>query len=211
MVNKFLHLPHWKLFILVVGVPFVTMIVLMIILFATLMTQHNPRPESVFPIFFIFPIIALIAFTVQFYWQWSVATGLNGYLNPETRLRLKRFKFFFFVPLIYFGIIFIGGSFILPQFQFGNGQPPSIGFVLPFILIMMLMHFFSIFCLIYIIYFIAKTLKSVELQREAHFSDYIGEFFLMWFFPVGIWFIQPRINKIVQAGKKDASLIDEGV
>jgi hypothetical protein len=28
-------------------------------------------------------------------------------------------------------------------------------------------------------------------------NDYIGEFFLFWFFPIGIWFIQPRINNIV--------------
>ena len=209
MVSKFLQLPHWKLFILVAGIPFVSMIVLIIIQVTTLMTQHTPRPESFFPLFLVFPIVMLLAATVQFYWQWSVATGLNTYLHPETQLRLKRFKFFFFVPLIYFGIIFIAGIVIMPQIQFGNEQPPSVGFILPIILVMVLLHFFSIFCIIYVLYFIAKTLKSVELQREAHFSDYIGEFFLMWFFPVGIWFIQPRINKIVQKGNKESSLIDE--
>jgi len=208
MVNKFLQLPHWKLFILLVGIPFVSMIVLIIIQVTTLMNQHTPRPESISPLFFVSPIVMLLAAAILFYWQWSVATGLNSYLHPETQLRLKRFKFFFFVPLIYFGIIFIAGIVIIPQIPFGNEQPPSIGFILPLILVMVLLHFFSIFCIIYILYFIAKTLKSVELQREAHFSDYIGEFFLMWCFPIGIWFIQPRINKIVQTGKKDFSLIE---
>jgi hypothetical protein len=59
------------------------------------------------------------------------------------------------------------------------------------------------------LYFTAKTLKSAEMQREAHFSDYIGDFFLLWFYPVGIWFIQPRINRIVQENQHtDNSLID---
>jgi len=48
----------------------------------------------------------------------------------------------------------------------------------------------------YCLYFISKSLKAVELQRDVTFNDYAGEFFLIWFFPIGIWFIQPRINKL---------------
>jgi hypothetical protein len=48
----------------------------------------------------------------------------------------------------------------------------------------------------YILYFVAKTMKSVEMQKTVTFNDYAGEFFLIWFFPIGIWFLQPRINKI---------------
>jgi hypothetical protein len=33
-------------------------------------------------------------------------------------------------------------------------------------------------------------------QKPVTFSDFAGEFFLIWFFPVGIWIIQPRINKL---------------
>jgi hypothetical protein len=47
-------------------------------------------------------------------------------------------------------------------------------------------------------YFTAKTITSVEMKKETHFSDYIGDFFLIWFFPVGIWFLQPRINRLLE-------------
>ena len=47
-------------------------------------------------------------------------------------------------------------------------------------------------------YFVAKTLKTVELQKEVLFSDFAGEFFIVWFFPIGIWIIQPKINKIIE-------------
>ena len=45
----------------------------------------------------------------------------------------------------------------------------------------------------------AKALKTVEWQKPVTFSDFAGEFFLIWFFPIGIWIIQPRINKLFDA------------
>jgi hypothetical protein len=29
--------------------------------------------------------------------------------------------------------------------------------------------------------------------------DFAGEFFLLWFYPVGIWIVQPKINKMVES------------
>jgi len=48
----------------------------------------------------------------------------------------------------------------------------------------------------YCLYFNAKALKTAELQKPLTFSDFAGEFFLLWFFPIGIWILQPRINKL---------------
>jgi hypothetical protein len=44
--------------------------------------------------------------------------------------------------------------------------------------------------------FPAKALKSLEKGKEAELKEYIGDFFLIIFLPIGIWFLQPRINKI---------------
>lgn len=44
--------------------------------------------------------------------------------------------------------------------------------------------------------FPAKALKSLEKGKVADLSEYIGDFFLIFFLPIGIWFLQPRINKI---------------
>ena len=85
-----------------------------------------------------------------------------------------------------------------------SGTRPDFAIFVPFLILMMLGHFFTMFCLIYILYFTAKTFRSAELQREAHFSDYIGEFFLLWFHFIGVWVIQPRINAIVD-GRRPAA------
>jgi hypothetical protein len=53
------------------------------------------------------------------------------------------------------------------------------------------------FGFLYSFYFVAKTFKTVELQREVAFSDFVGEFFLLLLFPIGVWIIQPKINKMI--------------
>ena len=44
--------------------------------------------------------------------------------------------------------------------------------------------------------FPAKILKSIETKGEVGINDYFGYMLLLIFWPIGIWFIQPRLNKI---------------
>ncbi|GET25441.1 hypothetical protein [Prolixibacter sp. NT017] len=44
----------------------------------------------------------------------------------------------------------------------------------------------------------AKSLKEKEKQREQRFSDYLTEFILMLYMVIGVWIIQPRLNKIMK-------------
>lgn len=56
--------------------------------------------------------------------------------------------------------------------------------------------FVSFVCNMYAIYFIAKLIVMVERKREVRFNEYLGTFIAVWFYLVGIWFLQPRINKV---------------
>lgn len=58
--------------------------------------------------------------------------------------------------------------------------------------------FYFMFAYLHIQFFPGKVLKSIESGRAASFVDYIGYGVLIWFWPIGIWFIQPRINKAVK-------------
>jgi hypothetical protein len=40
------------------------------------------------------------------------------------------------------------------------------------------------------------THSGEELQKEADFNQYMPELLLLCFFAIGVWIIQPRINKI---------------
>ena len=58
--------------------------------------------------------------------------------------------------------------------------------------------FYLIYAYLNVFAFPAKTLRSIELNREAVLRDYLADFFLILFLPIGIWFIQPRIMKILE-------------
>jgi hypothetical protein len=62
----------------------------------------------------------------------------------------------------------------------------------------MSLHFSAMLSHLYAMIFASKTLKSAELKREATLSDYLGDFFLIWFYPLGIWILQPRIHKLLK-------------
>lgn len=49
----------------------------------------------------------------------------------------------------------------------------------------------------YAFYSVAKSLKSIELKREANFSECIIDAITLFALPIGIWFIQPRIKRIL--------------
>lgn len=116
---------------------------------------------------------------IPFYlWLWSIGTKLQNNAQERSGLKLLLFKISILYPITYFVFAIFnlhsGGDFIMP------------------------LHFSAMISTLYAILFSAKTLKSAELNREAFISDYLGDFFLLWFFPIGIWIIQPKINKMVE-------------
>jgi len=60
-------------------------------------------------------------------------------------------------------------------------------------LILTVLTFFGI---IYTFKNVSQSLKSIETGEKAKFKDYIFDAILIFMFPIGIWFIQPRLNQI---------------
>lgn len=58
--------------------------------------------------------------------------------------------------------------------------------------------FYLFYALLYCMSFPARILKSIEKGKRADFGEYISDFFLVVFLPIGIWFLQPRVNKVTQ-------------
>jgi hypothetical protein len=154
--------------------------------------ESNPNPENVMDIFQVFPIIMILFTDVFFGWFWSIAIGLQKKIPQEVKMKVKKFKIFFFIPLLYitFLMIYMGGIFSV--WEGTNGFLNS-GWIVAIILPL---HLFSMFCIFYSLYFVAKTIKTAELQRKVGFGDFAGEFFLLWFYFIGIWIIQPKVNKL---------------
>ena len=61
------------------------------------------------------------------------------------------------------------------------------------------LHLLMMFSVLHALYFVSKSLLIAERDRPVSFTEYAGAFFLIWFLPVGIWTIQPRINRLCLA------------
>lgn len=203
MIKKFLKAKHWQLFILVFGLPMLFYTVMMASIFISISNGSNPT--SLLFSMGLFPIVMLLFISTQFGWLWSVAIGLQPKVPENVTMKVKKFKLFFFVPLIYIVLISIFMGIFANQIM-QNGNPPNIALVASFMVIIIPLHLFSMLCIFYSLYFVAKTYKTVELQREVSFSDFVGEFFMIWFYPVGIWIIQPKINKMIEEQSTEQNL-----
>lgn len=180
-MSKLLTLKHWQLFGLLFGLPMIFQFVIII----SIMINKNSTM-----MFVVFPLIIILYIGLYFGWFYALGTNLYKMLPDKATMNLKIFKIFLFIPVAY--ILFLSVFMAAKISIMLNGEQANFA---SFALIIPL-HLFSIFCIFYSIYFIAKALKSVELQREVSFSDYAGDCFLIWFLMIGVWIIQPRINKI---------------
>src|SRR5258706_1398032 len=95
-----------------------------------------------------------------------------------------------------FSLIYPGAYLVLFWAAFQRRNPPA--WIIP-------LHLLAMFCMFYNLYFVAKNLRLAEIQKPLGFYEYSGQFFLLWFFPFGIWIIQPRINQLYALhGEADA-------
>ncbi len=196
MIDRFLNAKHWQLFLLIFGIPTIFQLVFLSSIFSAISTNTNPGSEMIFNTMKFFPILMILFMAILLGWFWSVAIGLQKKVPEHIIMKVKKFKTFFLIYLAYILCLTILIAFAMNGMMSGVNEPSVVNIGTMFAIIVPL-HLFSMFCILYSLYFIAKTFKTVELQREVKFPDFAGEFFLILFYPVGIWIIQPKINKMM--------------
>lgn len=194
MISRLLNAKHWHLFLLTFGIPLIVQIVLVILILMASGFQSDPNVTFIVYYMAAFPVMMLISSGILIGWFWSVGVGLHSKLPDNVRMNVGRFKLLLLIPVVYI-LFFVGFVINTISGVFQTGLFPNeqlLLFILP-------LHLFCMFCIFYCLYFVAKTIKSVELQREVSFSDFAGEFFLIWFYPFGIWIIQPKVNSMTKS------------
>ena len=186
ITDVFLRAKHWQIFALMC-VTYVAAGVVLVGL-EIKFQEAGTRAAS--------PSLALMLLTeavwVPFLLSWlgwlaTVGFFLNSNLAPEQKLRTGLFRF----ALVYtVGFLFVGPPL------FVEANPPD-WIVLPLFL-------FAIVCLFYLLIFVAKALKTTDLQRPMIMNEYTIELFLLFFLPLGIWLIQPKINRLYAEAQKAA-------
>lgn len=111
-------------------------------------------------------------------WLWTIG-HLNNYLYPETKQKFSIFRFLFRLALI---LAFL----IIPILRNTDMS----------LIVIHILSAFSLIVFLFCIYLITNALHSIEKQKYGKVNSVFNDFILIWIMPIGIWFIQPRINKI---------------
>ena len=177
----FLKAKHWQIFILKFGVVIVFQVVFVVSIL------KDKLDSAILEYVNFYPITILPIVIGYFGWLWAIGIELQKRCREDLRLAPKRFKVCFFIPLVH--IIFIYVFFLIKSGSVG----PMIG------ICVFGVHFLSIVCILYCLYFVAKVFKTITLKKEVKFNEFSNEFFLFWFFPIGIWVLQPKINELIKS------------
>jgi hypothetical protein len=126
----------------------------------------------------LFGSIEMILLLVWFY---AIGNAFYNKLRDKGKLNYRFFQINAITPIL---ALLVGG--LIRDSLRSN---PSILFIFSLI---------ALFAIFYCINFAAKVIAMFERNQSVGFADYAGNFFLMWFFPIGVWFIQPKIQKLLK-------------
>lgn len=175
-----LRLKHWQMFLLTAGTYAGVVMAPLFILQLVSMGKWA---------LYIGPTLTFVSYLARSLWQLTLVRELHKKLPEEHTVKIGLFLFIFFIQFSY--------SIAVSLFSIARGLvdlPEQI--IAAYLMYSMpsLFYWLITFAIaIYFSYMISKLLNTVERQeRRLSVSDMI----LLIFFPIGIWWVQPRVNKI---------------
>lgn len=160
--------------------PIIVLIVLMILLSGS--TSYTAVLFTV-AIIFTLPITGFIV------WLYAIATYFHTKLPSDVYINLTRFKIFLAVPYISNVLIVVLMPFMINLMDNMDEQYALL------IAMFVILFYFPVFCIAHSIFFALKIMTSAEKQDPAKFGDFAPDFVWAIFFPIGLFWVQPKINK----------------
>ena len=59
--------------------------------------------------------------------------------------------------------------------------------------------------LFYGYWFVSKQFTTLREGARVEFLDAIVPFLLLWFFPIGVWFLQPQVTELLMRQRQEES------
>ena len=182
IMNKLLILKHWQLWIVVFIIPMMIADFFDLFKETTILLFRNTTAIKVFAL-----ITQFTATGFLLYWIWVLGTNLYLKVTDKLNLKIKWFKVAFFTILISYLLIGL--------IRFLSFRYLDYGFIL-------LMIVFSLvlligYCYLYCIHVLTKLINAIEsCDLDTPTNQYNKDYILLLIYPIGIWFMQPRINLI---------------
>ena len=179
MIALFTKSKHYQIFIAYLGIS----------LLVNFLFAKPPKNDGLFEMQGppLSPWVFVVAISTLALWLWSI--GTYSYRQVENIVQWKKglFNFTSFYPILYVSYL----SYELDVYELENFTPELFQMI-------MIAHTALMFCLLYNSMFAARAFKTAETGRVAKFQDYAGEFFMILFYIIGFWILQPRVNKLCE-------------
>lgn len=147
---------------------------------------------SIVPIVFIllppdiWAYINILAFSFLALWLYSITKMLSNKNKFDKGLKFGNFALILFSVMLY--VIFLSIYFAR---TFNQLDDPGW-----FLLVILIGHSFLLFSIFYLTNFVAKSISTLDKKMIVVFNDYAQYFFLLLFFPVGIWWLHSKIKSV---------------
>ena len=168
-MKLFLKLKAWQMFLLII---FPTILPTMIL--------NGLDGLKWFGIIMLLWVLALIG------WMYSVGSNSNQKLPEHLKKSMFIYRLGYIIVIFYSVLIALQ---LIPGLSGSNTQ----SIMPPWAIIL---HLASMFGMFYGLWFTAKQFVTFQKGEKVTFLEYSGPFFLFWFFPLGVWFLQPKINEM---------------
>jgi hypothetical protein len=187
----------WMLFVFLFLIPFILNGGLMLFTVATLLSQ--PDEENAAQLLDVWgPIMALgVGLPVLGFlgWLWACGVELRQRLTPSPTSP----SYLFHAALLFTSGFLIANCLLLASL-FSSDPPPST----------QLQHepvlgFIAVSALVYCYWFVARNLHQAERQQNPQAPGVFANLVWVWIFPIGIFLLQPRINKITANVRTDGT------
>ena len=115
-------------------------------------------------------------------WMYSIGIELNKKTNKH-----KDLNKIILITLIGYPIVYV----VLILILLLSGNEPDDDIIKPF-------HFASMFCMFSLMILTSRTILKFEKAEKLKRSNGIELFFGIWVFVIGIWYVQPKLNKYIK-------------
>jgi hypothetical protein len=183
----FIDLKHWQVFLLTIGLWFLAELLGVMWFLSDSKTSNLPL--------ILYYLILGTANTIYFLWLANVSNYLyNHYLNPDLKKEVSLLLLNILLAIGYIGSLLmithnLWFSHPINQSNYDISQEP---FPLTYVGIAVFVFFMSIF---YSLNLFSKIIVLAESQLKTPESEYFNVYVMAVIFPIGIWFLQPRINR----------------
>ena len=159
------------------------MVVAMLLFFPPV--EPNSNPSDFQSNFTLMMLVSVPGYLIFYAWVLAVGVACNQSLEVSARRSERLFRFSVPFAMIYLTI----ATWAFPEAVLNVERGVLRLVVVP-------LHLIATFCLFYSVVFSARSLAMLDNSVSPGSWRTLGYFMALLYYPIGLWFIQPRVNAI---------------